>query len=343
MHPEKTIRKLAVFLAGLEIAKLVFAFDNAAGAMPLHDSDISWSVLRQIMSDWAGDAAQIAEVRPLEGGCINTTLCITTENNGRAVLKIAPHRVNREFEREAAQLKLMAELGVPVPKVYAQKTASLDDPHSYILMEFIDGVDLAEAKRQCTPEEFDALQAHLADIVAQLHDRTGSAYQRVAHHEGRQFDSWPKFFRHVYDPIWQECEKSPHLPVKARKQIAKIHENLDTLLATDDPPRLVHWDIWSSNLLVKRHEHNGWKVAALLDPNCKFAHSEAEIAYMDLFHTITGAFLKEYQTHHKLDEEYHNSRKWVYQLYPMIDHVVLFGEQYLKPLMGTLDHCGTLV
>ena len=70
--------------------------------MPLHDSDISWQVLRRIIKDWAGDTAQIAEVRPLDGGCINTTLCITTESNDRAVLKIASHRVNREFEREAA-------------------------------------------------------------------------------------------------------------------------------------------------------------------------------------------------------------------------------------------------
>ncbi|CAN5590055.1 fructosamine kinase family protein [soil metagenome] len=311
--------------------------------MPLHDSDISWEILRQIVKGWAGDTAHIAEVRPLDGGCINTTLCITTNSNERAVLKISPHRVNREFEREAAHLDLIRQIGLPAPKVYQQKTGSLDDPHSYILMEFMDGVDLSEAKKQCSPKQFDTLQQHLAEVVATLHDKRGDAFQRVAHHEHKRFGEWPTFFHAIYESIWDECEKTPHLPHKSRKQIAKIHEKLDTLLANSDPPRLVHWDIWSTNLLAKPDAKGEWKIAALLDPNCKFAHAEAEIAYLELFHTVTPAFLKAYQQHHKLPEEYHRCRKWIYQLYPMIDHVVLFGEQYLKPLQASLDQCSSFV
>src|SRR4051812_19947052 len=192
--------------------------------MPLHDSDISWQVLHRIIHDWAGSSVQIAEVRPLEGGCINTTLCITTDKNDRAVLKITPHRVNREFEREAAHLDLMRKSGIPVPQVYAQKTATLDAPDSYILMEYIEGIDLSEAKKRCSPEQFDALQSHLGELVSHLHEQFGDAYHRVAHHEARQFERWPDFFRYIYDPIWHECEKTPHLPAKVRKQIGKIHE-----------------------------------------------------------------------------------------------------------------------
>jgi fructosamine-3-kinase len=307
--------------------------------MPLQDRDISWQVLRRIVQTWAGTAADITEVRPLDGGQINNTLLITTTGNDRCVLKIAPHRVNRDFEREAAHLLLMRQLDVPVPAVYAFRTASLDDPHSYILMEYVEGEDLAHAKQHCSAEQFDMLQSHLAEVVARLHAHVGPSYQRVAHHEARQFDSWPAFFRHVYDPIWHECEKAPHLPPKSRRHIAKIHEKLDRILAHGDQPRLVHWDIWSTNLLARADEAGTWRIAALLDPNCKFAHAEAEIAYMELFHTVTPAFLKTYQRHHKLGEDYQRVRKPVYQLYPMIDHVVLFGEQYLKPLQAALDRC----
>jgi len=325
----------------LEIAKSRSAFDNRIHLMALGDSDISWQVLGQIVRDWAGDTAQIAEVRPLDGGCINTTLCITTNRSDRAVLKISPHRVNREFEREAAHLKLIREVGLPAPKVYTQRTASLDAPHSYILMEFMDGVDLSQAKRQCSAEQFDALQEHLAEIVATLHSQRGQVYERIAHDEQKRFDDWPKFFHHIYDSIWHECEKAPHLPGKSRKQIARIHGKLDKYLAHGDQPRLVHWDIWSTNLLAKPDDDGKWKICAMLDPNCKFAHAEAEIAYMELFHTSTPAFLKGYQRHHKLTEDYHRCRKWIYQLYPMIDHVVLFGESYLKPLQQSLEHCAS--
>src|SRR5262249_13951039 len=155
------------------------------------------------------------------------------------VLKISPHRVNLEFEREAEQLKLLRECGIPAPRVYAQRTATLDDPLSYVLMEFIDGVDLGEAKRRCSNEEFEELQKHLAEIVATLHDHTGPLYHRVGDQNGKQFESWPAFFRYVYEPIWRECEKAPHLQVKDRKHIERIHERLDEILAHDDRPRLV--------------------------------------------------------------------------------------------------------
>jgi fructosamine-3-kinase len=310
--------------------------------MPLHDSDISWQVLRRIVQQWAGTAAELAEVRPLEGGNISAVLAITTTTGDRCVLKFSPHRVTRDFEREQYQLDLMRRLGVPAPNVYATHVADLDDPNSYILMEYIDGMDLGQAKRQCAPEQFDRLQEQLAEIVAALHAHTGEKYMRVMQPEGPSFPTWPSFFRTVYDPIWHEAERHPSLPVKARKQIARIHEKLDRLLSHDDCPRLVHWDIWSTNLVAKPDDAGNWRITALLDPNCKFAHAEAEIAYLELFHTVTPAFIKAYSKHHKLGDDYHRVRKNVYQLYPMIDHLQLFGEQYLKPLLATLDRCAAV-
>src|SRR6185503_19429352 len=72
-----------------------------------------------------------------------------------------------------------------------------------------------------------------------------------------------------------------------KKTIGKVHERLEKLLTHDDCPRLVHWDIWATNILAKPDEHGKWWITGVLDPNCKYAHAEAEIAYMDLFHTIT--------------------------------------------------------
>jgi fructosamine-3-kinase len=138
-------------------------------------------------------------------------------------------------------------------------------------------------------------------------------------------------------------EKDTHLPRHCRKQIAKVHEKLDRLLAHDDQPRLVHWDIWNTNIMATSNGDGKYHIAALLDPNCKFAHAEAEIAYMELFHTITPAFMKAYQHHHKLPAEYHKFRKPIYQLYPMINHLRLFGESYAKPLTAAVERTAQLL
>ncbi len=76
--------------------------------MPVSESDISWFLLRRVVRDWLGNAAELDEVTPLAGGCINLTLRLTTKDGQRAVLKIAPHRVDRSFPREAAQLAHLA-------------------------------------------------------------------------------------------------------------------------------------------------------------------------------------------------------------------------------------------
>jgi fructosamine-3-kinase len=309
--------------------------------MPSSDSELSWEMLRRVLRLCAGDSAELAEVKPLVGGCINVTLRLTSEDGQQAVLKISPHRVNRDLAREAYQLRVLRQLGLPVPQVYAEHVADLDDPHSYVLMEYVQGVDLSVAREQSHNGDYQHLQEQLAAMVLRMHEHTAPAYARVMP-DAPQFDSWPLFYRSIYDGIWKEVAKANMLPVKVRKKIDKLHERLDRYIAHGDQPRLLHWDLWSTNLLLQP-QGDGWRIAAVLDPNCKYGHFEAEIAYLDLFHTITPAFLKAYQQVHKLDNGYHQVRKHVYQLYPMINHVRLFGHDYLKPLLQVAERVTALV
>jgi fructosamine-3-kinase len=314
------------------------------GTAMSQESDISWQVLRRIVQQWSGESAELSEVKPLDGGAISTTAALTLAGGARAVCKLSAHRVDRSYINEAYQLKLLAELGLPVPKVFAAKVGTLDDPFSYILMEFIDGLPLQEARRLCTPEQFDSVQTHLAEILLTMHDKTAAEYGRLEiEPPAPTFSRWPEFFRAVFDPIVAEMLKSSALPVKCRKQIGKIHERLDRLLQHEDIPRLVHWDIWNTNILAAPSESGTWRVAALLDPYCKFAHVEAELAYMSLFQTLTPAFLKTYQLKRRLPDDYHRLRKPVYQIYFLMNHVNLFGPARAQQLTAAVDQLGAMV
>jgi fructosamine-3-kinase len=309
-----------------------------------YEGDISWPVLRRIVHDWAGNSVELSEMSPLDGGSISTTVRLDLSNGQRAVLKLSQHRVDRNYEREAFQLDLLRSIGLPVPRVFAFKIGTLEDPNSYLLMEFVEGVDLAHAKQQCAAEDFDGLQQQLAEMVVNLHGHTSDKFGRVLPNgSASRHESWPAFYREVYDGIWKEAEKIPSLPKAARKTIAKVHDRLERFIAHDDKPRLVHWDIWSTNILADRDASGKWRITALLDPNCKYAHAEAEIAYIDLFQTSTPAFMKVYQQSYKLDKTYHQVRKPVYQLYPLLNDLAMFGHDYLKPLLLAVDHVAPLV
>jgi len=307
------------------------------------DTDISWPVLRRIVQDWAGSSAELAEVQPLDGGCISTTVALTLQSGTKAVLKISAHRVDHSYQREAHQLELLRAAGVPVPVVHCWKIGTLDDPFSYLLMDFVDGIDWGRARRHASPEQFEELQVHLAEILRGLHAVKGERYGRAEPAGGDAFERWPAFYHGIFEPIWKELEKKPLLGVKERKLVNRVRDRLDRLVAHDDQPRLTHWDLWSSNLLARCDENGKWRVAALLDPNCKYAHSEAELAYMELFQTVGPAFMKAYGREKRLSEEYHRVRKPVYQLHSLLNHVHLFGEQYAKPLAGALERVAALV
>ena len=312
--------------------------------MSVGASDISWQTIGEIVRDWAGADAKLVECKSLVGGYIHTTLLLKLADGACAVLKISPHRVDRSYLDEAHQLQLLRQMGIPAPQVFRTQVGSLDRPDSYILMEFIPGIDLHHARKQCPPEEYDRLQTELADFVAIMHNQTSAAYQRlIVSQEENAHVHWPMFFRQIYDRIWHDAEKNGHLPVKIRKKIAKIHGSLEHCLSHEDVPRMTHWDLWCNNLLAAQNGDGHWHITAFLDPNSKYAHAEAEIAYLELFQTITPAFLKTYQRHHKLSPEYHRVRKWVYQMYPLIDHVNLFGQEYVGPLCHVVEKLGAVV
>lgn len=305
--------------------------------MSVHGGDISWQTLRRIVHDWVGTSAELTEVKPLHGGSISSTVAITTQAGDRAVLKISPHRVDRSYIQETFQLNVLRTIGLPTPQVYACSTGSLDEPVSYLLMEFLDGMDLSAVKNHLTPDQFDHVQMHLAELLQQLHGQTHSHYTRLTEGDREEFDNWSAFYKVCYESIVKEAEKLAIIPIKTRKLISKLHSKLDRLLVHTDCPRLIHGDLWSSNVLAGEDSYGKWWVTGVLDPMCKYAHAESEIAYLELFHTVTPAFLRAYQSVHRLPAEYHSLRKPIYQAYELINHVQMFGAEYLKPLLGAMD------
>jgi fructosamine-3-kinase len=240
-------------------------------------------------------------------------------------------------EVEAFQLDLLRGLGIPVPRVYQCHVASLDNPNSYLLMEYVDGITLSEAKKKLTSEEFDGLEQELADLTAALHQQTREQYGKVDASGNHQTADWPGFYRSLHDQAVQTTNGVKDIPVKTRKKIEKLHDRLDRYLAHTDRPRLLHGDLWSANVMCRQDGDGKWKVAAVLDPNLRYGHAESELAYLELFETCNPAFKKTYQRTHKLDDDYHKIRKPIYQLYPMIDHVHLFGKKYVEPLMKVAE------
>ena len=93
---------------------------------------------------------------------------------------------------------------------------------------------------------------------------------------------------------------------------------------------LLHGDLWSGNI--------GFCGATpvLFDPAVYFGDRETDLAMTELFGGFPAAFYEGYHRQWPLPEGY-AQRKKLYQLYHLLNHVLLFGEQYLTTTRNQLQ------
>lgn len=91
-------------------------------------------------------------------------------------------------------------------------------------------------------------------------------------------------------------------------------------------PSLLHGDVWSGNVLFEREG------ACLIDPAIYYGDKEMELAFILLFDTFGDTFFNAYREVHPLSEDFYESKVPLYQIYPILVHVALYGESYVGQL-----------
>ncbi|HVE53257.1 MAG TPA: fructosamine kinase family protein, partial [Ramlibacter sp.] len=115
--------------------------------------------------------------------------------------------------------------------------------------------------------------------------------------------------------------------------VERVLAALPQLLAGHAPtPALVHGDLW----------HGNWGMLpdgapVLYDPAVAYTDPEAELAMMDLFGVLPAGFTQAYESAGGVRAD--PRRKRLYQLYHLLNHVVLFGAAYRQQ---ALDAAGSL-
>ena len=107
------------------------------------------------------------------------------------------------------------------------------------------------------------------------------------------------------------------------KNFEKLIDNISDFLIEPEKPSLLHGDLWSGNVLCGKNE-----TPYLIDPACYVGHPEADIAMTELFGGFNPVFYSVYKEEGLLQDDY-VSRRDLYNLYHVLNHVNLFGQSYL--------------
>jgi protein-ribulosamine 3-kinase len=286
------------------------------------------------MTDWNAIAADIASAgghpfepdtpRSVSGGCINTAYSLSSGAH-RYFVKL--NRADRlaMFEAEAQGLKEMAATGsVRVPHPLCTGAAGAQ---SYIVMEHIELGGQRAGGGARAGRQLAAMHRASRDSYGWDRDNTiGSTPQR----NGPQGD-WAEF--------WARYRLGFQLSLAARNGFAgqlqaKGELLLDALPALIDHapiPSLLHGDLWGGNMAF-----DGDGQPVLFDPAVYYGDREADVAMTELFGGFGGDFYAAYREAWALDPAY-RTRKTLYNLYHILNHLNLFGGGYLGQARGMIE------
>jgi fructosamine-3-kinase len=136
-------------------------------------------------------------------------------------------------------------------------------------------------------------------------------------------DDWPGFF-------W-EFRLAPQLQrAGLLKESSSFLSRLERLFQQYKPiPSLLHGDLWSGNVGFTQEG------PVIFDPAVYYGDREADIAMTELFGGFPDEFYSEYKKELPLDRGY-ETRKHLYNLYHLLNHLNLFGSGYRAQVDATL-------
>lgn len=260
------------------------------------------------------------------GGCINNGGEVHTNKETYFVKWNDADRYPAMFLREAEGLKLLfAANAICVPEVIC--TGMTGDGLQLIVMQFI------RSSARCN-KFWELLGQRLASLHRNTQPHFGlnqNNYIGSLRQYNEYRSTWSSFF------IEQRLEKQVELAVQEGRLIRTDQKHFDVLykiipeLMPEEPPALLHGDLWGGNLLV-----NETGEPCLIDPAVYYGHREAEIAYTQLFGGFNHEFYTAYEEVFPLLKGF-DKRADVYNLYPLLVHVNLFGGGYANQVRSILQ------
>lgn len=247
----------------------------------------------------------------MAGGSLSRLVRARLGTGARVVIKTDPLA-----EAEGEMLRAIARTGCAAPQVLA--TA----PGLLAISELASG------------GPGDAAAWHAAgESIRHLHDATGRAYGwRHDHAFGSVSilntprSDWPGF--------WAEqrvLDAQVDVSVDLARRLEVLATRLPDLLPAAPPPSLLHGDLWSGNVLFGPDGFSG-----VIDPACYYGHSEVDLAMLTLFSTPDPAFWDAYGP----VAEGWEARRTIYQLWPALVHLRLFGSSYRHMVEDLLIRAG---
>lgn len=276
----------------------------------------AWPEIAQQIEIVTGQSFQPETIDAVGGGCINQTYRIAGGGQ-RFFVKINSADGEDMFAAEAEGLEEIGRshtLRVPRPVCWGQH-----ENHAWLVLEYLDlgarsasspdvlGCGLA-AMHQCKSNQFGWSRNNTIGSTPQINTRS---------------DNWASFWCTHRLGFQLHLAQENGYCGRLQQLGERLLECVEQFFTGYEPsPSLLHGDLWCGNYA---YTCSGEPV--LFDPAVYYGDREADLAMTELFGGFPEQFYSAYRHEYQLDSGY-NTRKVLYNLYHVLNHLNLFGGGY---------------
>jgi protein-ribulosamine 3-kinase len=282
-----------------------------------------WETISANIAATTGKQADLIPQGAVGGGCINQAMRVQYGEDDYFV-KLTTARKLSMFEAEVLGLQELIgsnTLRIPEPVCWGD-----DGESAYLVMEYLElggqgdsavlGESLA-AMHRVTRQQFGWVRDNTIGSTLQVNTR---------HHD------WVAFWREQRLQFQLELAVRNGHGGRLQSQGEQLLVAFPCLFDSYSPQAsLLHGDLWSGNYAFTRGGE-----PAIFDPAVYYGDREADLAMTELFGGFAGNFYAAYDNAWPLDSGY-RTRKTLYNLYHILNHLNMFGGGYLSQAQGMID------
>ena len=254
----------------------------------------------------------IKSIKALNGGDINEVYFLD-DHNKKYVVKInKAHLFPRMSKKEVSGLDALRETGtIDVPKVLGYGDF---ETTSYLIVEFRESGKASHKFWELFGQAMAALHLTTHETFGFKEDNYLGSLQQY----NNSFETASQFFIHQrLMPQFKMASDKGYVFKELDSFCQKVEQ-----LVPNEPPALIHGDLWSGNYLV-----NSQNKPCLIDPAVAYAPREMDLAMMKLFGGFDDRLFSAYDEAFQLKPDWKKRIK-LWQLYYILAHLNLFGGHY---------------
>ena len=276
-------------------------------------------IIEEILEE-VNPSLKLKEYEELRGGSVNTAVKVKA-NSEVFVIKYNHKEFHENFQSEVNNLELIENSKtINTPKIYKHGTTQ---NHSFLALEYIKEAPVSVHSIRYLAEKMAAFHSVISDQCGLEYNNFIGPFEQ--NNETEQH--WFRFFLEKrIKPMVRKSMQNDLLDNSMYKDFEsfQFYKQVETLL-TSDGNVLLHGDFWNGNVIYTERE------AYLIDPSCYYGSREVDMAFSNLFGGFHPMFYDIYESLLPYQKEY-EKRFNVYNIYPLLVHLNLFGDKYLKDI-----------